>query len=159
MKFLLSLLVLACLGLAVAAWDPATFSWVPQTLWYFVDIPQLLYVSISALSVTLIIHPWRDLTTAVSLVFRARAAAEKERTIEAMRALLFCGQMAWWSGVVVTGTEVVIAAHNSASLAEFVSALGVAALGMLYGLLGRVASELGAQVLKVRLGPFVFYGQ
>jgi hypothetical protein len=84
---------------------------------------------------------------------------EREALVKGARALQFLGQTALWSGAVVSLIEVVISAHNAASMTGFLAALGVSALGVLYGLLLRIACGVGVQLIKVRLGPFVYYAE
>jgi hypothetical protein len=164
MKLALSLLIFVLVWLLVAVWDAATLAWSPQTLLYFIDVPQFLYVLLPALGVTAVVHSGRATASGFALALGlARGdegeAAGKEALVKGARAVQFYGQVALWSGVVVTLIEAVISAHNAVSLAGFLPALGVSALGVFYGLLIRVVCGLGVQLIKVRLGPFVYYSE
>lgn len=159
MRLAISLLILGAIWILVAVWDAATLAWAPRTLWYFVDVPQMLYVALPALLVTGIVQSWRTTTTGMALALGLLPEAEKAEVVKGGRALRFLGEVAMWGGIAVSLIELIVSAHNAASLAAFLPALGVAALGVFYGLLIRVACELGVQFIKIRLGPFVYYSE
>jgi hypothetical protein len=157
MRLTASLLLLGIVWFLVAVWDASTLSWIPRAALYFIDVPQFLYVALSATGVAVILHTWRAVLSGAAMSLGMAPHAEKEDMVKGGRAIESMGRVALWSGAVVSLTEVVISAHNAASMAGFLPALGVSALGALYGLMIRVACGLGVQVIKVRLGPFVFY--
>jgi hypothetical protein len=159
MKLGLSLIVLGLVWLVAAIWDAATLAWVPYTLLYFIDAVQMLYIGFSAFAVTLILHSPKNVLAGIAMCWGVMTGADKEAVIAAVRAILFLGRAALWSGIVISLVELVVSAHNAASMADFLSALAVSMLAALYGLLIRIVCELGIQIPKVRLGPFVFYGQ
>lgn len=159
MRLAFSLLILGAIWLLVAIWDAATLAWTPRTLWYFIDVPQVLYVVLPALLVTAVVQSWRTTTSGMALALGLVPNADKEEMVKGGRALRFLGQVAMWGGAAVSLIEAIVSAHNAVSLAGFLPALGVAALGVFYGLLVRVACELGVQLIKIRLGPFVYYSE
>jgi hypothetical protein len=126
---------------------------------YFIDVPQLLYVLLPALVVTVIVHSWDAMVSGTVIALGFRPHAEKEPIVRGGRALQFLGQATLWGGAVVTLIEAIVSAHNAVSMAGFLPALGVSGLGVLYGLLIRIACGIGVQIIKVRLGPFVYYSE
>ncbi len=157
MKLAASLLILALVSCAVALWDLSTLSWVPHTILYFIDVPQLLYVLLPALATTAIVHSGSVLLSGALLALGLLPAADKETVVKGGRAIQFLGQTALWLGGIVTLIEAVISAQNAGTVFALLPALGVSALGFTYGLAIRIACGFGVQIIKVRLGPFVFY--
>jgi hypothetical protein len=159
MRLAASLFVLGIAWLVVTVWDAGTLGWTPAALLYFIDTPQFLYVMLPALAVTVIVHSWSTLLSGVAMALGMRPHAEKEDVVQGGRALHFMGHVALWSGAGISLIEAVISAHNAVSLAGFLPALGVSALAVFYGLLIRVGCGLAVQILKMRLGSFVFYSE
>lgn len=157
MKLAASLLILALVSLAVVVWDLSTLSWVPHTMLYFIDVPQFLYVLLPALAVTVIVHSGPVLLSGAGLALGLLQGADKESVVKGGRAIQFMGQVAVWLGGMITLIESVISAQNAATISALLPALGVSALGVTYGLAIRIACGFGVQIIKVRLGPFVFY--
>ena len=159
MKWGFALLLLAAAWALVTMWDAGTGAWAPYTVLYFLDLPQSLYVLLPAWLASVVLHGWGVLASGIALALGLRSGAEKDDLVKGGRALLWLGQAALWNGAAVTLIEAVISAHNAASIAEFLPALGVSLLAFFYGLLIRIVCGLGVQVIKVRLGPFVFYSE
>ena len=159
MKYFAALFLYLLMLLVPATWDASSGTWAPVALLYFIDIPVMLYVLFPALAVTLVVHPWSDLMTGVSVAVGQAPEAEREEIIRGARAVRFLGRMGWITGLLVALVQGIISAHNSVSILMLMPALGVSALGLVYGLALLIVCKIAVQIAKCRLGDFVFYGE
>lgn len=157
MRIVLFIITIIATLLLVAAVDISTGSWFASTILYFIDLPSLGFVLFSSVLVTVIIHPYRDLVTAVALSLGFTAECDKPETIRAARALRFLGRMSLWNGVGISLVQAIVSAQNAASVTGLFAALAVSALAMLYGLIILLVCSAGVQIVKIRLGEFIFY--
>lgn len=159
MRLLAAIFVSGLLLLVPMTWDASTGTWAFATILFFVDIPTLVYVLLPALLLTMVVHPSRDLGLGVVVSLGGAPNATQEEMIRGARALNLCGRLGGLSGALVFLIEVTISAHNSISMLAFLPAVGVAALGLLYGVGILFVCSLAVHLIKRRLGDIVYVGE